>query len=119
MNNKLVLRIKKRSQAEVLIWMILLLPFVQAALTQVLHFPNAVKYLCDVIWICMTMMLLLRRRYRAEDAPVFLGWVALFAIYTVLGYIINYQNIVLGIPEQFSLLCSIFVFNYIFEKRRR
>ena len=119
MNNKLVLRIKKRSQAEVLIWMILLLPFVQAALTQMLHFPNAVKYLCDVIWICMTMMLLLRRRYRAEDAPVFLGWVALFAIYTVLGYIINYQNIVYyfwGFRNNFRFYV-VFLFLITFLKR--
>lgn len=118
MNNKMVIRIKKRSQPSMLIWLILLLLFAMALLLQIFHLPGAVRYLCDVVWICMAVMLVLRSRIKGGDFQCAFGWIILFAAYTLLVYMVSYQSVfyyLWGFRNNFRFYVA-FLFFVVFAK---
>ena len=93
MNHKLIIRIKKRTQGELLIRLLFLLPFVLAPLCQLLHFPDAVKYAGDAAWMFLLLLLVLRRGGQSRNLQGILLWVGLFAVYTALVYLLRYQSV--------------------------
>ena len=72
--------------------LLFLFPFVLAAMLQLLHFPDAVKYTGDVIWLVLLVLLALRRRGQGKNLQSLLLWVGLFAAYTALVYLVQYQS---------------------------
>lgn len=62
MNRSLRIRMRKRTQAELLIDLLVLLPFLFPTMIQLLHFPWSIRYLCDVAWVFLLLLLILQRK---------------------------------------------------------
>lgn len=92
MNRKLVIRIKKPSQAEFLLWIILLLPFLFGMLIEFIGLPSAVKYICDIAWLGLLLLLFLQRGTKTWEQKILIGFVVCFLLYTLLGFIVNLQS---------------------------
>lgn len=93
MKSKYVLTIKKRSQTELLVWILVMLPFLFGLLNGFLGLPWAIRYLMDAAWMVLTVMLLLHKGHlRGKGVTWLLLWVLLFLIYTLLVYLVQYQS---------------------------
>lgn len=92
MNRRLVIKYKKPSQAESLLWVILLLPFLFGTLIELLGFPTLIKYICDLAWIWLLLLMILQRSEKTKMQKILLGFVGSFLLYTLLGYIFNFQS---------------------------
>lgn len=91
MNKNLTLTIKKRSQAGWLIWLLVVLPFLFAALIEGIGLPREIQYILDVVWLFLLVLL----TWRAKGKPT-IGllalWSILFLVYTFLTYLPQYQS---------------------------
>ncbi len=90
--------LRKFNQPELLIAVIILLPFCFGTLIGLLRLPNAIKYILDVAWIFLLMLIIgtLIKRKMAFSSSVFLVclWPICFFLYAVISYVFNYQAIV-------------------------
>lgn len=73
--------------------LLFLLPFGLALLTQLLPFPEAIKYLCDVAWLCLAVLVFMQRRPQCTGIRAATAWVILFLLYTAVVYLIQYQSV--------------------------
>lgn len=105
-----VIRIKKRSHPGWLIWLLVLLPFGFGTMTELLGLPNGVKYLLDVAWLCLLVLLI---RFHRE-LPSGLGrWVAAFAAFTLAVYALRWQSglyYLWGFRNNFRFYAAFFAF---------
>ena len=93
MSHKVTIRIKKRSQAEWLMWLLLMLPFVFGTCIEILHFPRVVRYIPDVAWVWL--LVLMFRKQRSTDRVYMSGaalWILVYVLYTGLVYVLQYQS---------------------------
>lgn len=109
----IVIRVKRQTQAAGLMQWLLLLPFAFAALTELLFFPNAIKYVCDLIWGCLLVLFLMQRRPIRREYMVGCLWIVLFLLYTLMVYVVNYQSALYylwGIRNNFRFYVAFFAF---------
>lgn len=92
MNPKLIIKIKKPSQSEFLIWSIIGLSFLFGTLIEFLKFPSAIKYVCDLSWLGLLLLMLLQRRAPTGTQKILFGVILAYFFYTLVGYIINFQS---------------------------
>lgn len=91
----MVIKFRRRTQSEYLIWILLLGPFFMALLTQMLHMPHAIKYIYDICCVALICLMLKSVRIKKieKQALKLQNWILLFAVVTFIVYIINYQSI--------------------------
>ena len=92
-NNSLVLRFKKRSPREILIWLVLVLPFLFVLVMDIMHMPSAVKYICDVCWVLLLFLMMLSRYRNVWKARVLRMFIVCFFVYTLLSYLVEFKSI--------------------------
>lgn len=87
------IRFRKKSQGEWLVLFVLSMPFLFFVLMGIIGLPSMVKYLVDLGWLAL-LVLLLRygMRSRMKQVRKLLGLIIVFWIYTLIGYILNYQS---------------------------
>ena len=87
-----VIKIKKRSQPEWLLWLIICLPFC-LGLLNVLHLPWAIRYVLDIAWLLLLVfMLRFKRAINFRNIKELIIWVFLFFVCTLVTYIVQYQS---------------------------
>ena len=105
-----VIRIKKRSLSGWLIWLTVLLPFGFSALTELLGMPNAVKYVLDLAWLGLTVLLLRSK----PGLPLGLArWTGAFFLLTLPLYAANWQSggyYLWGLRNNFRFYAAFFAF---------
>ena len=93
MRSKYVLTIKKRSQTELLVGILVLLPFFFGLLNGFLGLPRTIRYGMDVAWVWLTVIMLRHKGLlRGKGVTGLLAWVILFLVYTLLVYLVQYQS---------------------------
>lgn len=105
-----VIRIKKRTLSGWLIWLLVLLPFGFAAMTELLGLPAGVKYLLDGAWLGLTVLL---TRCRPALPRGLLCWTALFGVVMAVAYLPRWQSglyFLWGFRNNFRLYGAFFAF---------
>lgn len=90
--NSLVIQIKKRSQQETMIWVILVLPFLFSFFIDIVHLPQFIKYICDVCWVILFLLMGFSDLFSTHEVRVLKGITLSFFIYTLLAYMFNFQS---------------------------
>ncbi len=117
MNFNLQLRVRKRSQPEFLIYTILFLPFAFGFLTEFLPLPNAVKYIIDLAWIFLVVLVIKNYKYgvlQFNDKHWFIYAIPIaFFLITLLVYVFNFQSplyYLWGFRNNFRFYIVFFIF---------
>ena len=93
MNPKLTIKIKKRSQPGWLCWLIIVMPFLFGTLNGLLGLPWSIRYLIDVVWFALLLMMVVyRQKLQWRNTRKIIIWVVLFLIYTAMVYLPQYQS---------------------------
>lgn len=119
MNNKLVFRIKRRTQPEAMIWIIMVLPFAFAACTDLFHLPAAIKYICDIAWMFLLILMMLQRSARTREQKIFQWFCIAFFVYTIIAYIFNIQSVLYyfwGVRNNFRFYVAFLAFCYFLKE---
>lgn len=93
MKKRFVLRIPKKTQGEWMILVLFFMPFLFGAFIELFHFPSAMKYLCDIAWLYVFILLGIQRRKTSKEYQFLKGFVILFFFYTLIGYVLNMQSL--------------------------
>jgi len=118
-----VIRIKKRTQPEWLIWLIIVMPFLFGTFIDFLGLPSGIKYILDIAWVLLVLYLFLsmRRKYfPTREIKGLVGWVVIFFLYTLVAYIPQYQSAVYyawGIRNNFRYYIAFFAFAAFMKKQ--
>lgn len=114
MDTKMTIKIKRRSLPRWLCWLLVMLPFAFAALIDLLHVPYALKYVLDMIWCALlVMMLCFSSALPVRRVQRLYIWILLFLIYTVLVYLPQYQSglyYLWGVRNNFRFYVAFFAF---------
>lgn len=87
------LRIKRRSLPEWLTIFLVLFPCLSAALIQLAGFPYAISYFTDLVWLLLLALGMLGAGRKNALTVNSIGlWVLLFAVYTLLSYLVQWQS---------------------------
>ena len=87
------IKIKSRTQPQWLCWLLIVMPFLFGALTEGLSIPGVIKYLLDIAWlILLIMMFKMKIQDSKRRSSTITTWAILFFIYTLLGYVLLYQS---------------------------
>lgn len=89
MNRAWIIRLAKPTQTDVLLWLLLLLPFGFGTLNELLSLPWAVRYLLDAAWCLLGVYLFLAKR-RGVQLPDL--WILAFFFYALLSYLPQWQS---------------------------
>ena len=111
MNLRFTLTIKKRSQPEWLIWLIVVLPFFFGTLNNLLGLPYAIRYILDIVWIMLLIFMYINKRLHNMKAEIAL--IITFFGYTLLVYIIQFQSplyYLWGFRNNFRFFVAFFAF---------
>ena len=114
MRTKHTIKIKKRSQPEWLSWFIVVLPFLFGLLNTFLNLPWAVRYLIDVAWVLLVVIMLrYSRKIELKGTKGILLWTVLFFLYTLLVSVVEYQSglyYLWGFRNNFRFYAAFFAF---------
>lgn len=106
--------IRKPSQTEFLMWVIVFLPFLFGLLNELMRFPRSIRYLLDVAWVVLLMYLIgFSRKLSCRGTSKLMAWVILFFLYTLMGSIVQIQSLwyyVWGFRNNFRLYTAFFAF---------
>ena len=92
MGSRLTITIKKRSATGWLVWLLIMMPFFLAFLNEFLGVSHAVRYLMDVAWGGLLLLMVLNKRSLPGAVGGLALWVILFFLYTLMVYIAQYQS---------------------------
>jgi len=90
-----IIRIKRRTQPEWLIWLIFVMPFLFGTLFNLLKLPMSLKYLLDVAWVLLIFYLIRKKRHgfsRNRSDRALELWILALLVYTFIVYIVNYRS---------------------------
>lgn len=114
MNPKLTIKIKKRSQTGWLCWLIIVMPFLFGTLNDLLGLPWSIRYLVDVAWFALLLMMsVYSDRLGWKNVSGLVAWVVLFLAYTALVYLTQYQSglyYLWGARNNFRVYAAFFAF---------
>ncbi len=121
--NSLQLKLKKRSQPEIALRVIILLPLFCSFLIDVLSVPTAIKYIIDAMLIFALVLCVLnvaeKRSAIPTDAKVLFWWVIAFLLFTGVTYVVNFQSpfyFIWGVRNNFRFYVFFFACILFFEK---
>ena len=114
MKERYIIKIKKKSQTDWLLWMLVMLPFLFGTLNDLLGLPWVIRYLMDIAWVLL-LAVTARNRYFSDNWKIgSLGcWVLLFLVTTALVYIPRYQSglyYLWGLRNVFRFYAAFFAF---------
>lgn len=90
----MVIRIKKREQEEWAILLILMLPMAFFFLTDILHFPDFIKYIIDVAWVFLLATLAVNRFRIRKTVSKLSVLIVLMFVFSLAGMLLEYQSLV-------------------------
>lgn len=113
----LQIKIKKRSQPEWFVWLLVFMPFLFGTLFDFLPLPSFLKYALDAAWI-MSLVLFIINLYHERiqlntNLKIIIGWIAAFLIFTFFVYIFNYQSVfyyIMGVRNNFRFYVAFISF---------
>lgn len=117
----MVIRLRKRTQPEFFMDILLLLPFLFAAASQLLGLPFGLEILCDAAAVFLLVLVSIQRREWPRANKLLLTWVCLFAIYTLVGYLIHFQSVfyyIWGLRNNFRFYIAFFAFMLFIKEDR-
>ena len=91
------LYIRKRSFPEWFALLLVCLPFAYSFFTELLRLPNVIKFLSDMLIMVSAAIVVIRstnkgQLYVSRANSAFTVVIALFFLYTLIGYLLNYQS---------------------------
>lgn len=90
----MVIKIRKRTQNKVLIWILFLGTFFLAPAIQFFHFPSFTKYLLDITWLLLLVTMLVKKKKPiCKEAKFIKNFIITFFIISFIVYLFNYQSI--------------------------
>lgn len=117
----MTLRIKRRSQNELITLFVLTFPFLFSVLIEILNFPSAVKYLIDVAWCLLLVTMLFKKKTKiSADANIMKFWIIAFFFYCFVNYIVNFQSVfyfLWGVRNNFRFYVFFLACIYYLNKR--
>lgn len=121
MNRKLTVKIKKRSQPGWLCWLLIVLPFLFGTLNMLLGLPWGIRYTLDVAWLLLiVIMVRFRDCLSFKNTRALTAWTGLFLAYTLLVYMVRYQNglyYLWGVRNHFRFFAAFFAFAAFLSRR--
>lgn len=120
-NKKRIIRLEQQSQSANLMQWLLLLPFGFGVLIELLPFPNAVKYICDLLWVSLLVLLLRQRWVITRAYSLLCGWVLLFLLYTAITYVAFWQSplyYLWGLRNNFRYYAAFLGFGYFLKEKQ-
>lgn len=119
----LSLRIKKRSQPEWLVLLLIFMPFMFAFLFEFLPIPSGVKYVMDLAWVFLLVLCCLNLYHNrvivSSEMKFIIGWIIAYLLFTFITYIFNYQSILyylMGVRTNFRYYFAFISFVFFLEK---
>lgn len=116
------LRIKKRTQIEWLVWLLVFVPFSFGLLFDFLPLPNLLKYSIDLVWIILTVTVFINvyRQKVVFDSKLKTAffWIVSFLLMTFLVYVFNYQSALyylMGVRNNFRFYMAFLAFAVFLE----
>lgn len=104
----LQIRIKKRSQPEWLVWLLVFVPLLFGTLFDFFALPMVFKYVLDITWVMLLIIAAINFYNRNilinNNHKVLIGWILAFFVFTFLVYIFNYQSVLyylMGVRNNF------------------
>ena len=89
----MVIKIRKRSQNKILIWILFAGTFFLAPIIQFLHFPNFTKYLLDItLGLLVITMLFKKKKQISKESDFLKKFIVTFFFLTMIVYLFNYQS---------------------------
>lgn len=88
----MIIRIKRRSQPQWLLWVLVIMPFFFGTLNELLRLPWAVRYLLDAAWLVLFLLLMRFNWIIRGRSRLLAGWIVLFLFYTLMAYLPRYQS---------------------------
>ena len=113
----MTITLKKRSQAELLTGILIVMPFWLGTLREFLGLPSAIQYLLDAVW-CLLLAYMFRSRHKGPLILRVCVW--LFLIYTALVYLVQFQSplyYLWGIRNNFRFYAAFFAFCLFLNQR--
>ena len=92
MNTNGMIRIRKRTQAQWLIWLLVVLPFLFGTLIELIGIPGAIRYVLDIAWVLLLLGMNHYKRRIGDPITILFVWVVVFFVYTFLTYLPQYQS---------------------------
>lgn len=115
MNSRFTIKIKKRSQPGWLCWLIIVLPFLFGTLNDLLGLPWSIRYVLDVAWFALLLMMIaFRDRLIWNHVRTLVLWTVAFLLYTALAYLVQYQSglyYLWGVRNTFRMYVAFFSFS--------
>lgn len=92
MNTDCIIKIRKRTQPQWLVWLLVMLPFLFGVLTEVIGLPWSIRYVLDVAWMLLLPGLNHYRQRIGDGITTLFVWVIVFFAYTFLAYLLQFQS---------------------------
>ncbi len=91
MKTKIIIR--KKTQPQILIWFLIMMPLCIGALAAVVESLYSVRYLLDIVWLfLLVLMCVFRKKLPLRGMRHLTAWVTVFFLYTLFGYLAQYQS---------------------------
>ncbi len=118
--NRIRLTATHRSLSKALTYLLLITPLILAILQEFLKLPGVVRFLGDLGWIGILILLFLNRKWyiRRDILPLLIVVLLLFAD-TLLAYFLNYQSpfyYIWGVRNNFRFYVAFFSFISFFDR---
>ncbi len=114
-----MIRIKKRSQTEWLLLVLIIMPLLFALLIEFFGIPRIIKYTLDMVWAVILVYIIKfypsLKVTDSNDIKIILCWVLLFFFYIGLTYCVQYQSVLYwlwGLRNNFRFYVAFFAFIY-------
>ena len=113
-----IVELRRKTLPEWLICLLVLLPFFLPTLNELLQIPRAVRYLTDVAWVLLVLLVLLewqfrRRLHLTGQTKTLMIWAVAFLVCTGLIYLTRYQSALYylwGVRNNFRFYAAFFAF---------
>lgn len=92
MHRKMRITIRRKTQAGLLMDLMIVLPFLLPTFIELLRLPWAVRYLCDILWIFLLVLLLIQRRPPAAAERKMRRRIIAYFFVTLLASIVQIQS---------------------------
>lgn len=119
----LSLKIKKRTQPEWLVWLLVFVPFMFGFLFDFLPIPSGLKYIIDVAWVFLLALCCINLYHQriiiSSQMRFIIGWIVAYLLFTFITYVFNYQSVfyyLMGIRNNFRYYFAFISFVFFLEK---
>ena len=116
------LYIEKRSLSEIMVFMIFVTPLISQSLIEFLKMPSMITLIADAVLVVFVGIILLKKAFMLDRRlAVFSFVIILFLVYTLIGYIFNFQSpfyYLWGTRNYFRFYVAFFTFALVLNKNK-